>query len=1000
MSKQWGMKMRQHPLLSLLAGVLLSSSALADTAANAAEADISAADLGISDYRYFIIYPHLEKAFLAQRHHDEKTALQEFQHVHQQAPDSTPLTLYLSEAYRYFGHDDRAQELLNEQRNRHPEDARLQQAFNAIPVREPPIDTIAALVAQQQRCAAHPSTRCRSDVGHNALRLGDVTIALQQLHAADFATTPPGQALLENALQRAIYLQQWQAADEVWALRQQQRALSPAEQQAWFHVLMAGNLDDRIETLQQQGLWTSAADQLTYASSLTQHHEIPRLQRYLERHSPVFQTANEEKGWLYLLSRYSAHPQQALAQYPTRFLENRRYVVGATLPDVLKDKHYAEAQALLSTVPASDMLEERYSISQATHNAPETLHLARQLYAQRPSLPRLDSLVWQLTKAGHTQEAAALLLKHYPFKSDNASRSLTLLARLVGLLSVHPEWASSAQRAGMSAPLPTAQQRDLQRQLPGFIDDCRATRHLLGDMSARYSAEAWGQLANCYRSDRPDMALYAFQQAEQRRPSGYYQRAIAYQAYAVHDYSLAVRAWQMIPLAMLADHDLIAAANTAQTAGDVSARDHWLAEAQKRGLANSEQYWWLHAQRYVPDQPRQALQDLNHAIHSTPRPSAQTYVSRAGVYQQLGSTRQALADLQRAQAIEPDNDAILVALGYAYANNGELASSRDTLEKAQQRSPGAIEVDKQLAYANQRLGDAARAQRHARLVVDDLDRAAQLKPLTPEQRQQRFDFRRLHEDAARRWSFNLDATMGLSSGAISHSASGNDSASQRHRSFSQLEAEYRLGRNRLIAGDQLSVYGRLLLDTSNSGAVVPHKQPILGTGLRWKPLQDHIVLLAIEQQTPLDHRHGENNLLARASASFLNNGRFSDEWHPNGNGWAAQNLYVDAGQYQRHNMRTWTADYRFGYHHKVAVNQTIEPYAHIQANRFRGQDTISRGGQWMGIGVRWNLWSGETHYDAAPHNVNIGAEYQRILNDVNQRTDKRNGAFITIGAHW
>ena len=92
----------------LLLTSLLSTSALADNIGTSAE------ELGLSDYRHFVIYPRLDKALKAQKNNDEATAIREFEYIHQQVPDNIPLTLYLAEAYRHFGHDDRARLLLEE----------------------------------------------------------------------------------------------------------------------------------------------------------------------------------------------------------------------------------------------------------------------------------------------------------------------------------------------------------------------------------------------------------------------------------------------------------------------------------------------------------------------------------------------------------------------------------------------------------------------------------------------------------------------------------------------------------------------------------------------------------------------------------------------------------------------------------------------------------------------------------------------------------------------
>lgn len=86
------------------------------------------------------------------------------------------------------------------------------------------------------------------------------------------------------------------------------------------------------------------------------------------------------------------------------------------------------------------MLEERYTVSVATHNKAEALRLARLLYQQEPAnLTRLDQLTWQLMQNEQSREAADLLLQRYPFQGD-ARVSQTLMARLASLLESHPTW--------------------------------------------------------------------------------------------------------------------------------------------------------------------------------------------------------------------------------------------------------------------------------------------------------------------------------------------------------------------------------------------------------------------------------------------------------------------------------------------------------------------------------------------------------------------------------
>lgn len=108
------------------------------------------------------------------------------------------------------------------------------------------------------------------------------------------------------------------------------------------------------------------------------------------------------------------------------------------------------------------------------------------------------------------------------------------------------------------------------------------------------------------------------------------------------------------------------------------------------------------------------------------------------------------------------------------------------------------------------------------------------------------------------------------------------------------------------------------------------------------------------------------------------------------------NLYLDAAQYIRQDIQAWTADYRVSWHQKVANGQTIEPYAHVQDNGYRDKGT--QGAQLGGVGVRWNIWTGETHYDAWPHKVSLGVEYQHTLRRLINVTESATTRFSPLSA--
>jgi len=152
--------------------------------------------------------------------------------------------------------------------------------------------------------------------------------------------------------------------------------------------------------------------------------------------------------------------------------------------------------------------------------------------------------------------------------------------------------------------------------------------------------------------------------------------------------------------------------------------------------------------------------------------------------------------------------------------------------------------------------------------------------------------------------------------------------------------------------------------------------------------------LAVENQNGL-HDTTRRDVLLRASASFLNGGPAGDDWHPSGSGWFSRNVYLDVAHYLQTSHSAFTADYRSSYHRKVSGSETLEPYGHAQFNG--AADAQFQRDVRGGVGLRWNIWYGATQYDAAPHKISIGAEYQHALETY---LPERSGFFVTLGTRW
>ncbi|WP_255483505.1 tetratricopeptide repeat protein [Cedecea sp. P7760] len=258
-------------------------------------------DLGLSDYRYFKVYPHITRAQKALSSNNEQRAIHSFQHAHELAPESIRLTLWLAGAYRHFRHDDKAIALLSQQLRQTPGNVPIRQALDAIPRPAKKITSRKELVALHEECGASPSVVCRAEVGEYAVRLGELDIALMQLNDEAFRVSAEGQMLINDLTQSAIALQKWHMADRGFALHDRLVTLGEEQYQQWFAILLHLERDRRILDLQQQGVMNTPGMQLAYAQSLAERKKYPALKAYLASHHPQFTADSEKHNWRYLM---------------------------------------------------------------------------------------------------------------------------------------------------------------------------------------------------------------------------------------------------------------------------------------------------------------------------------------------------------------------------------------------------------------------------------------------------------------------------------------------------------------------------------------------------------------------------------------------------------------------------------------------------------------------------------------------------------------------------
>lgn len=942
----------------------------------------SAADA--SRYEQFVVYPHRQAGYAAMREGDEAKAIAEFSRARELAPQNIDTALDLAEAYRHFGQAARAKQVMDGQRRYTPDDARLR-AWEA------------SAAAPAVDCQKDNGPVCRAKRGFDDLNHGDLAKAEAELAAPDFARSAEGRALRHALVQRAIYLGDNQRAEAQLGILDREDKLSDDERGQWFELLLKlGKLDDARQLQSRGGLDAPARD-LALAQAIANSGNRQQLAGYLASRQPVFDKEADERQWIYLLSQAGRIQPALLAAYTPRYPANAMFQARLLVPQAMARGDHAAAQRMLARLPADSFREERFSLYLEQGRYDDARAEAEAMIAQPEGYRLLDPLSYRLMEAGSPSEAKGLLMAAYPFAGNPASASL--FARLAVLAGEQPAlFASPDDRDRLRRPLESVPLRMAQVRVLGALHDCDGIRAVMSDFSPDYPADLWRQLGDCYSSDRPGLAEYAYEEASRRDPGGDVTRALAYEAYSAKDYATALRAWQSVPVAHMKPNDLLAAANTALAIDEPATARSWLDTYAAQGGPKDHHYWWLLAQADEPGNPALARTDLENAIALHPDP--RYYQRLAALQTQAGESPQALASLQRASLLAPDDPALAASLGYAYLQAGQPGQARVQFERASKANPDDPALTRQLLYVHQQMGDNAEAQAYAARAIDQLgpsgDAVASSNDPQEDEDQQLYNLRRLHEDLGRKWRFNADMSLGDSVSSAANAAAPGVS----YRSYLQLEGQYRFDPS-LTGGDinTLAAYTRVFAGSGANGGFWPVNAPMLGVGLHWKPLRSQNIVLTVEQQTPLSNNQDtHNDTMLRASGSWAFGTRFSDDWHAAGQAWITQNFYVDLAYYLRAEEAVATLDYTLGWEHKLVEGQAIEPYVHLQytgIDRSHGLGYEKDGR--MGLGLQWNLWYGETHYDAYPHRFSLALEGQHAFTSYLR---ENNVVFLIARTQW
>ena len=285
------------------------------------------------------------------------------------------------------------------------------------------------------------------------------------------------------------------------------------------------------------------------------------------------------------------------------------------------------------------------------------------------------------------------------------------------------------------------------------------------------------------------------------------------------------------------------------------------------------------------------------------------------------------------------------------------------LQSATRDFPEDYRLGETLAVRYDEVEDSASARKELRRVIDLEQNPVAADDEDGSMEARRYRQRRAHETLSRRDSRTVASTWSPAGVSTNDFLRPDQSTGAQRRSTSQNVQlamwDHALGEEPSRAGSTLSVYGRVLLGGQGRSS---YAESIgTGVGLRYKPWgtaninfygefykqsqfddQDNHGLSLGQLLIPEkladqadDHRqdgHTSTDYLLRATASFLDQGRFRNDWRVDESDWEERFLYLDAAWWTKAGDHQWLSRFQQGHTWKLPFNgaQTLMPYGFLE----------------------------------------------------------------------
>lgn len=840
------------------------------------------------------------------------------------------------------------------------------------------------------------------------------------------------QRLDEKPLQRLLQQAPSPEAARNIRLAMVDRAIAMGhEQQAqrWMQSLPASDLADPA---QRQRLWELArkTEDVPTVQRLSNDLQRPCLEtaEWLSRQDPEAALkqlrsctpTDDPQTWLVLAQRLQATDLLQSTRLPEPWDSRRQTQV----LDIWQEQgRSAEVNAWLAGQQQTpDIVKRRAELTQRMGRMIEAQTLWELHYRQTDNLSSLNQATYLAVNAGDRAHAQQLL--ESAFDRHGGRLPATALQRLAGLYAAAPSTTSEQQRrmALLLNRVDGATRGQLLAQL-AETGQCDAVQQAIG--SHPQAAGDYRALGRCAMPDRPGEAVVYYQQAEKLGDRGS-RLPLAYALEAAGDSAGALALWHSFPTAELSDNARLTASRSALNVGDSQTAENYWQQSTARG-ANE---WALGAA--IADargDHAQALQRQRQALQQAP--DAGHFYAASVTAQKAGDLPQSTAWLAEAVRREPNNPRYRADYGMRLAGaetREERATAIPYLQQATRDFPEDYRLGETLAWRYDEVEDSASARKELRRVIDLEQDPVAADDEDGSMEARRYRQRRAHETLSRRDSRTIASTWSPAGVSTNDFVRPDDSKGSRRRSDSQNVQlamwDHALGEEPSRAGSTLSVYGRVLLGGQGRSSYA--ESLAAGVGLRYKPwgTQNINFYGEIYKQSQFDdddshslslgqmlvpeklfdqvndHRkdgHTTTDYLLRATASFLDQGKYRNDWRVDENDWDERFLYLDAAWWTKAGDHQWLSRFQQGHAWKLPFSgaQTIMPYGFLE---FASQDPSNDWRQDLrtGVGLRWQWWYDEDRYNAYRSKLTVRTEYQQSLGG--NLYEGGNG--VLLGVEW